>query len=277
MKFRHFALSALLASIGVAQAAPVTLLASDDFSYGSLTSGTVNLAGKNGGTGWSGAWTGSSVAKVVNTTAADVGMSGGAFQVSGNNNSVATRQLGTAISKDAFVEFFFQVDAGAIDQNDFLGLWFGNSSSTLLTNYSGPNMGLKGNCDQASGCASDLFVRTTGSAGKFTTPLTVGSTVHLVGLLEKTGTSNVYNKYSLWVNPSAHEFSTLTGADAVFTGASGLSSFNTIGFRSANLDANDRLLVDQLRIGVIPEPAALGLLGVAFLGASLASRRNKKV
>lgn len=267
MKFRYLALSVLLASIGVAQAAPVTIVASEDFSYGSPTAGAVNLAGQTGGTGWVGAWTGSSVAKVVNTTAADVGMSGGAFQVSGNNNSLATRQLSTSISGDVFVDFLFQFDAGAIGNNDFLGLWFGNSN--------GPNIGLKANCGNGT-CTSDLFVRGNGTGGAYSTNLTLGNTVRLVGLLEKTGTSTVYNKYSLWVDPTANELNTLTGADAVFTGSSGLSSFNTIGFRSATLSSNDRLLVDNLQIGVIPEPAALGLLGAAFLGASLSTRRNKK-
>lgn len=272
MKFRHLALSVLLASIGVAQAAPVTLLASDDFSYVSPTSGTVNLAGKNGGTGWAGAWTGvtgTTGAKVTNATALDVGMSGGALQLSGVNTNLATRQLSAAISGDVFVDFLFQFDAGTINNNDFLGLWFGNSN--------GPNIGLKANCGTGGACTSDLFVRTNGTSGSFSPyNLNLGSTVRLVGLLEKTGTSTVYNKYSLWVDPTASELNSLTGADAVFTGASNLSSFQTIGFRSATLASNDRLLVDNLNIGVIPEPAALGLLGAAFLGASLASRRNKK-
>lgn len=268
MKFRHLVLSALLASAGVAQAVPVTLIAADDFGSGLPTVASVNLSGQNTGTGWGGAWTGSSVAKVVNASVSDAGMSGGALQVSGNNNTVATRQLASAVSRDVLVEFMFQFDAGSISNNDFLGLWFDNSN--------GPNIGLKANCGTGGSCTSDLFVRTNGTAGAFSTNLTLGSTVRIVGLLEKTGTSTVYNKYSLWVDPSANEFDTLTGADAVFTGSSGLSSFDKIGLRSATLAGGDRLLIDNLKISVIPEPAALGLLGAAFLGASFASRRSKK-
>lgn len=268
MKYRHLVLSALLASAGVAQAVPVTSIAADDFSYGSPTAASVNLAGQNGGTGWATAWTGSSFAKVVNTSVADAGMSGGALQVSGNNNSLATRKLGSTLSRDVLVDFMFQFDAGTISTNDFLGLWFDNSN--------GPNIGLKANCGTGGACTSDLFVRTNGTAGSFSTNLTLGTTVRLVGLLEKTGPSTVYNKYSLWVDPTASEFATLTGADAVFTGNAGLSSFDTIGFRSATLSNGDSLLVDNLKISLIPEPAVLGLLGAAFLGASFVTRRNKK-
>lgn len=258
MKYRHLAVSVLLASIGVAQAAPVTTVASEDFSYGSPTAGSINLSGLNGGTGWAGAWAGASAATVV----------GGAMQVAGNSNSLATRQLATSISRDVLVDFQFTLAAGAIDRNDFLGLWFGN--------FNGPNIGMKGNCDMSSGCTSDLFVRTNGSSGAFSTDLSLGGTVRLVGLLEKTGTSNVFNRYSLWVDPTADELDTLTGADAVYTGSSGLASFSSIGFRSVNLDGGDSLRIDNLKISLIPEPAALGLLGAAFLGASLATRRNKK-
>ena len=258
MKFRHLAVSVLLASIGVAQAVPLTMVASEDFSYGSPTAGAINLSGLNGGTGWAGAWTAAAGATVV----------GGAMQVAGNNDSLATRQLATSISRDVLVDFELTFAAGAIDRNDFLGLWFGN--------LNGPNIGVKGNCDMSSGCTSDLFVRTNGASGAFSTDLTLGGTVRLVGLLEKTGTSTVFNRYSLWVDPTADELNTLTGADAVFTGSSGLASFSTIGFRSVNLEAADRLRIDNLKISLIPEPAALGLLGAAFLGASLASRRNKK-
>lgn len=270
MKFRHLAVCAVLASIGTARAMPVTVIASDDFSYTVPTAGTVNIAGRNGGTGWAGAWGGTTAAKIVNTTSADGAMSGGALQVSGSNDNVATRQLGTTISRNMFVDFLFQFDGGVINNNDFLGLWFGNST--------GPNIGLKANCGTGGACTSDLFVRTNGSAGSFSTNIALGNTVRLVGLLEKTGTSTVYNKYSLWVDPTVAELDTLTGADAVFTGASTVSSFNKIGFRSVNLTAGtDRLLVDNLKVGVIPEPAAMGLLGAAFLGASVASRRKKSV
>ena len=122
MKYRHLAVSVLLASIGVAQAAPVTTVASEDFSYGSPTAGSINLSGLNGGTGWAGAWAGASAATVV----------GGAMQVAGNSNSLATRQLATSISRDVLVDFQFTLAAGAIDRNDFLGLWFGNFNCSIF-------------------------------------------------------------------------------------------------------------------------------------------------
>jgi hypothetical protein len=71
--------------------------------------------------------------------------------------------------------------------------------------------------------------------------------------------------------------SALGVADFVFdTGSSGLTSFSTIGFRTANLDTSpaDRLLVDNLRIGVVPTPGTLALLGLGLVAAGLASRRR---
>jgi hypothetical protein len=70
----------------------------------------------------------------------------------------------------------------------------------------------------------------------------------------------------------------LTGADAIFTtDPSPIGSFNTIGFRTANLATGitpDRVLIDNLSIGLVPEPNTTLLLGLALLGLAAASRRR---
>lgn len=253
----------LTATVGLSQAAVV--VAADNFD--SYTPGAI--AGANGGTGWASAWTGSNGASVVAVTGADAPMSGNAARFgTPNNNNAATRQLGQTVSNSAvFVDFLLQFDSGVISNNDFLGLWFGNQD--------GPNIGLKANCGTGGNCTADLFARTTGSDGVFSTNIEIGQTLRLVGLLEKTGNASNYNRYSLWVDPTAGELASFTGADVVFTGNSNISSFSTIGFRSVNLGTADGVYIDNLRIGVIPEPGSLALVGAALLGLGFAARRKR--
>ena len=242
------ALAALISTAGAAHALPV-LVSSD-------TSG----------------WTLSSSASATTATAGDGAISGEALRFTGNNDNAATRQLGQVVSASrVIVQFDLRFDAGTVDTNDFLGLWLGSST--------GPNIGLKGNCDGAAACngnGADLFVRTTGTGGSFSTAIAVGQTYHLFGLLEKVNGSVNYNRYSLWVNPTGAEMAGLTGADAVFSENSGISSFSTIGFRSVNLDAGDAVLVDNLSISTVPEPATAALAGLALLGVALTSRRRPR-
>ncbi|XHS79511.1 PEP-CTERM sorting domain-containing protein [Burkholderiaceae bacterium UC74_6] len=259
---RTWAAAALFLAACAAQATPV---ASDNLNSATLGS----LAGQNTGSGWASGWTGSNNVKVVNALAADGAITGDALAFSGADNaSAATRVLGSTISAShVLIDFNLQFDAGQIDGNDFLALWFGDST--------GPNIGVKGNCDGAAGCnGADLFVRTKGTSGSFSTAMTVGTTYHLYALLEKTGNSSVYNSFSLWVDPTADEMKNFSGADAVFTGASSISSFSTIGFRNANLDSNDVVLVDNLNISTVPEPSGIALAGIALLGLVATSRRR---
>ncbi len=258
---RSLIAAALLSAASLSQAA--TVVASDNFdSYGNGS-----LAGANAGSGWGSAWTGAAGTSVVTVDGSDSPMSGQALRFgTPNNNNAATRQLAQSIGSDAvFVDFLLQFDSGTLSNNDFLGLWFGNSD--------GPNIGLKANCGGGS-CTADLFARTQGTNGVFSTSIAIGQTLRLVGLLEKTGTATNYNRYSLWVDPTAGELASFTGADAVFNGNSNIASFNTIGFRSATLTAGDGVYIDALRVGTIPEPTSLALVGAALLGLGFAARRK---
>jgi len=242
----------LTAALATAPAMANVVLASDNFNGYSAGS----ISGANGGTGWAGAWAGTASAN-ANT-----------LRITSNADGVASRQLDAAINSNVLISFDMQFSAGTISNNDFLGLWFGTNT--------GPNIGLKANCGGGSACTNDLFVRTSGTdAGGNAQNITVGTTYTLLGYLQKTGGSNVYNRFDLWVNPTAQEWSTLTGADAFDTGASSISSFSTIGFRSANLSANDTLRIDNLTISAIPEPGTLALLGLALTGLAAATRRRR--
>lgn len=245
--FSAVALSSLLSTPVLAD----VVLASDNFN--SYANGAI--AGATGGTGWAGAWTGSSAASV----------NSGALQISGNSDNLATRLLSAPVTGNVIVRFDFTLSAGSLQDNDFLALWFGNST--------GPNIGLKANC--GASCSNDLFVRTNGAdAGGNLQNVALGTTYSLMGYLQKTASSSVYNRFDFWVNPSAEEIATLTGSDAFDTGNASIGSFNRIGFRGANLDSGDVIRIDNLRISEVPEPGILALLGLSLAGLALVSRRR---
>ena len=181
--------------------------------------------------------------------------------------------LPAAATDSVFVGFDFSF-TGKVQNNDFLGLWFGDSTSTVKGS-DGPNFGFKANCGNGS-CKSDVFGRTYGTNGDFITgsDLKAGTTYKLFAHLYKTDDSSVFNAMDVWLNPTSYEMWSLTGADITTTGVSKFGKIDTIGFRAANVDNGLTLSVNNLRVNEIPEPGSVALMGLALAGLAAARRKR---
>lgn len=190
------------------------------------------------------------------------------LQFTGNSATAVTHGFESHDS-DLMVSFDFSY-SGVMSVNTFMGVSFGGLMSS-------PSIGIKSDCDDNSGkCKNDVFVRMgeTGTVMMLNSDLAADTNYTIFGRLYKDNGSATYNRFDAWLNPSTNDLLTLTGADASATGKTSITSVNTLGVRTANIDTKSTLRIDNLEVSEVPEPGSLSLIGLALAGFAFSRRKR---
>ena len=241
-----------------AQAVAAAMIAEDDFEGYAVDS----VDDAAGGAGWGDDWVGDGddVESIVDTSADELvyRTAGGevirgsqrALAIYGNDDRAAFRELsGSVDDRSIFVSMLVRF-TGTQHVNDFLGFWFEEAGFGEA-----PNIGVKMNNGTGSG-PEDFFVRTRADNNVGFEDIVPGETYFIVGELYRSSFWPWFNydEFRLWVNPVT--LSSQPPADVVSSGYGNIDSVSRVGFRSANLDAGDRVVIDRLRIGTTWEDVA---------------------
>lgn len=235
-----------------AAAQPSTLIARESFEYmkGELT-------GQNGGTGWGAAWSGPAANSEIVPVQMSFSVAGGgrvdggqaAAEVTGDDSNLAFRPLASPQNGDSVYFSFLFFFNGAPDDNDFMTFWF--DGSTTGAHPDAPNIGMRINQGDGSG-PNDFFAGLNlGMNEVFAADISENPDINIyfvVGRLFKSvpGAGSNYDRFSLWVNPA---FGDSGNPGVTSVGAGDVSSFLNLGIGTANLEPEESIFIDEVRIG----------------------------
>jgi PEP-CTERM motif len=238
------------------------LIAYEGFDY---TAGANALSGKNGGTGWSGAWS------AVDNNIVSPGLSYSTLQTSGNYAVTDANGFG-----DGSVRLFSSAQSGTIW---FSGLVQSNNSGSGFVGLnlidSSNNNGALGFGQRFNQANLDLYGDRTNGAQQQSSGISSSSLSFVAAEINlSAGTVTWY------VNPTGlGSGSAPTGSS--FTGSTTFSSFTAIG---VGLRGNTSANFDEIRIGTtwqdvsptaVPEPSTYAsIAGAGILGFALLRRRR---
>ncbi len=260
--------SGLVFSVVVAAALPVrAAVISEYFNYGA-TGGALGGNGTAVG-GWSGAWSNQTGAtySTSNLTlthpgyqntnnAASTGSASGTNRTNGS-----TRAFSTGLSGAIWVSMLARY-TGTSSQDAILGIEKGGLNGT-------------DNCIGILG--TEAIVRWgSGSTGQTIQTGLVKDQVYLFLAKIETDYSGTFDRITAWVNPNLSNLGTGTvkdGKDIVGTALDSVAVFNSSGNVDAIRISNDAGAFSFVTTGVVPEPAAMGLLALGSM-AALARRRH---
>jgi len=229
-----------------------TSIARESFEYGEG-----ELAGQNGGTGWGAAWSGPTANSEIVPVQMSFSVAGGgrvdggqaAVEVTGNDSNLAFRPLASPQNGDSVYFSFMFFFNGAPDDNDFMTFWF--DGSTTGDHSNAPNIGMRINQGDGSGPNDFFSGLNLGLNEAFSTDISENPDINIffvVGRLFKSvpGAGTNYDSFSLWINPA---FGDAGAPNVTSVGAGDISSFLNLGIGIANLEPDESIFIDEVRMG----------------------------
>ncbi len=237
-----------LAALALPTSLSAALIGYENFNhYTPVNSG---LSGKNGGRGWSGAWT-------AMPSGATISSEGITYTLDGRSLGGGQSLKLTAASDDAFIRGIDDVDAGTDIFVSFLVQIKGGTAGTPVsgTYFTGWQAG-----DTTPSISNDSigYVGASGKAGArvkntstpFAQSLNYGQT-YLFVIKYTNWSGAAYQTTKVWLNPSAADEATANTAitQSQFVSGGGSGAFTGLRVRSFGLSSSNYQLVDEIRVG----------------------------